>query len=72
MVIDDMKLNMDKSQYANQKGTSVQHYLIKMLDRILSQLDASKGDSMAVGVQLFFEKSKARGLSGFFRVIGHH
>ena len=43
-----MKESMDKSQFANQKGLSVQHYMIKMLDRILSQMDSSKGESVAV------------------------
>ena len=48
LVISDMKTSMDKSQFANQKGLSVQHYLIKMLDRVLSQIDASKEESVAI------------------------
>ena len=34
-----MKKNMDPSQYANQKGLSIQHYLVKMLDKILEAID---------------------------------
>ena len=30
---------MDPTQFANQKGLSIQHYLIKMLDRMLEALE---------------------------------
>ena len=44
-----MREKLDPSQFANQKGLSIQHYLIKMLDRILKALDNnSKGESCAV------------------------
>ena len=39
LVVDDMKAKIDPSQYANQKGLSIQHYLVKFIDRILSVLD---------------------------------
>ena len=49
MIISDMKGKMDPSQFANQKGLSIQHYLIKMIDRILEALDKNaKGESCAV------------------------
>ena len=49
LMISDMKEKMDPSQYANQKGLSIQHYLIKFIDRILEALDnSSKGESCAV------------------------
>ena len=48
LVIHDMKKSMDPSQFANQKGLSVQHYMVKMLDRILSLIDDSKGEKVAV------------------------
>ena len=35
LMISDMKEKMDPSQYANQKGIGINHYLIQMLDRIL-------------------------------------
>ena len=35
IIIQDMKLSRDVSQYGNTKGVSTQHYLIKMLDIIL-------------------------------------
>ena len=41
-MISDMKERMDPSQYGNQKGISIQHYLINMIHRILSTLDNNK------------------------------
>ena len=43
LIIKDMKDKMDASQFANQKGVSVDHYLIKMIDKILSDLDKKGG-----------------------------
>ena len=49
LIISDMKEKLDPSQYANQPGLSIQHYLIKMIDRVLGALDTnSKGDKCAV------------------------
>ena len=39
MMISDMSSSMDPAQYGNQKGISFQHYLIKMIHRILEALD---------------------------------
>ena len=38
-IISDMKEHLDRSQFANQKGISVQHYLVKMVDNILKATD---------------------------------
>jgi hypothetical protein len=44
-----MRESMDPSLFANQKGLSIQHYLIKFIDRILEALDQnSKRTSCAV------------------------
>ena len=49
MIVEDMKSSLDKSQFANQPGLSTQHYLIKLIDRILSVTDSSsKGECVAV------------------------
>jgi hypothetical protein len=49
LMIEDMKSKLDPSQYANQKGIGIQHYLIKMLNRITTALDSnSKGEANAV------------------------
>ena len=42
LIISDMKDKMDASQFANQKGVS-DHYLIKMIDKVLNDLD-KKGE----------------------------
>ena len=53
LMVSDMKQKMDQSQYGNNKGISVQHYLVKMLHKILTQLDNnSGGDTFAVIVAL--------------------
>ena len=39
MIISDMKEKADTSQYGNQANTSIQHYLIKMIQKIHSALD---------------------------------
>ena len=49
LIISDMKEKLDPSQYANQKGIGIQHYLINMLNRIFKALDSgSKGEVKAV------------------------
>ena len=49
IMIKDMKDKLDPSQFGNQKGLSTQHYLVKMIHKILSSLDNnSKGDIFAV------------------------
>ena len=48
-LIADMAATRDKSQYGNEKGLSVQHYLIKMLHQILIALDTNnQSQSFAV------------------------
>ena len=54
IMIADMADKLDPSQYANQKGLSLQHYLIKMIDKILSDTDNnSKGEITAVLATLY-------------------
>ena len=49
LVVDDMKQNLDPSQYGNQKHLSIQHYLVRLLNRILTSVDRnSKGEVNAV------------------------
>ena len=53
LIITDMESNMDPAQFGNQRGISVQHYLIQMLHRILTVLDNnSRGDIYAVVANL--------------------
>ena len=44
-----MKANLDTSQYANQPVVSAQHYLVKMVDKILKETDKnSRGETIAI------------------------
>ena len=53
-LVADMKANFDKSQFGNQKGTGVQHYLMKLVHTILYTLDNnSKGEILAVIANLY-------------------
>ena len=54
LMISDISKYLDPSQYANQKGLSLQHYLINMINRILSDTDKnSKGEINAVIATLY-------------------
>ena len=53
LIVSDMEKQLDPGQFGNQKGVSIQHYLVQMLHRILSVLDNnSKGDIFAVVANL--------------------
>ena len=49
LMISDMKRKLVPSQYGNQKGISVQHYLVSLIHGIVESLDNnSRGDTFAV------------------------
>ena len=53
IMLTHMKPKLDPSQYGNEKGTSIEHYLIKLIHRILTALDNnSKRDIFAVVASL--------------------
>ena len=73
-MISDRKKHIYPSQYANQKGLSIQHYLIKFIDRILQSIDEnSKKESCAVLAtlvdwkQAFPRQCPKLGLESFIR-----
>ena len=41
LVVSDMEKTADQAQFGNQKETSIQHYLIKMIHRILTAVDTN-------------------------------
>ena len=54
LMIADIMKNLDPAQYSNQKGLSLQHYLIKMIDKILSDTDNNcNGEVNAVIATLY-------------------
>ena len=52
LIMCDMQKNIDPSRYGNMKGKSINHYLIDMINRILTTLDNSKKDTFAVVANL--------------------
>ena len=53
LMIEDMAESRDPSQYGNEKKVSQHHYLIKMLNRILTAVDQnSQKEAMAVIVKM--------------------
>ena len=50
MVISDMKNSLDPSQYGNQKHLSIQHYLVRLLHRIVS--NKTQVESVQLGITL--------------------
>ena len=52
-LIQDMAATRDKAQYGNEKNMSINHYLLKMLHRILTAVDRnSKTEAFAAIVNL--------------------
>ena len=59
MVISDMKSKLDPTQFGNQRHASIQHYLLKMMHRIVTSVDKhSKGEINAI-IALFIDRKSA-------------
>ena len=58
-LIDDMKKTSDPSQFGNEKGISVQHCLIQMLDTIHTQLDVNNQSEAYATIIGMIDWSKA-------------
>ena len=53
LIISDMETSMDPGQFGNSRGISIQHYLIQMINRILTAVDNNaKGEVFAVVANL--------------------
>ena len=73
-IIEDMKPSRDPGQYGNEKKVSVQHYLIKMLHKILTAVDKNtQSETFAVIIgmidwsQAFDRQSHTLGVKSFIR-----
>ena len=64
-VIEDMAPTRDPSQYGNEKKISAQHYLIKMLHRILTAVDRNSQKEAMVVILNMVDWSQA-----FFQIAG--
>ena len=59
LIVSDMEPYLDPSQYGNRKGKSINHYLIKMINRILTALDNNSRREMFAVVANLIDWSKA-------------
>ena len=59
LIIDDMSVKLDPSQYANQHGLSLQHYLVKLIDRILTETDGSARGEVKAVLATFYDWKEA-------------
>ena len=73
-LIEDMAKTRDKSQYGNEKKVSANHYLVKMLNRILTAVDRnSQTEAFAVILnmidwsQAFDRQSHQLGIKSFIK-----
>jgi hypothetical protein len=58
-IISDMSSTRDPSQYGNEKGLSVQHYLINMLNKVLTALDTNTTNEAIAVIANFIDWSSA-------------
>ena len=58
-MIKDMSSSMDPSQYGNVQGLSIQHYLVKMVDKILTILDSNSNEEKYAVLAMLVDWSKA-------------
>ena len=72
IISEDMKYTRDRAQYGNQKKVSLQHYLVKMMHKILTSIDQNSiTESMAVILtmvdwkQAFDRQSHVQGIQSF-------
>ena len=59
LIISDMREKIDISQYGNEKETSIQHYLIKMIHRIHTALDKNSRREIFAVVATFVDWNSA-------------
>ena len=58
MVIEDLSKSLDKCQYGNQKGVSINHYLVNLIHKVLYVLDKNgNNEAYAVIMNLYDWKS---------------
>ena len=47
-IMEDIEPNIDRSQYGNRKGTSTEHLMVKLMDKILDLLDKNNNHSAVI------------------------
>ena len=59
LIVADMSKNLDVAQYANQKSLSLQHYLVKMVNKILTDVDSRTNDEINAVIATFYDWKEA-------------
>ena len=59
MVVSDLILNLDPTQYGNRKRTSNSHYLVRLLHRILFERDRNSKGEINTALCLFIDWKQA-------------
>ena len=47
-IMEDIEPNVDRSQFGNRKGTSTEHLMVKLMDKILNLLDMNNNQSAVI------------------------
>ena len=47
-IMEDIEPNIDRAQYGNRKGTSTEHLMVKLMDKILDLLDKNNNHSAVI------------------------
>ena len=55
LIIADMTKNLDSVQYANQKSLSWNHYLVKMINMILTDVNSRPKDETSRVIATFYD-----------------
>ena len=58
-MISDMSQNIDPSQFGNEKGLGIQHFLVKMINQILTILDSNNDEEKSAVIASLVDWSKA-------------
>ena len=59
IVVKDMEGSLDPSQYGNQKHKSIQHYLMRLLNRVLTSLDRNSKGEINAALCMFVDWKQA-------------
>ena len=59
LIISDMRNKLDPAQFANQKDLSLQHYLIKMINKILSDTDNNSSNEVNAVLATLYDWKEA-------------
>lgn len=59
LIISDMSDFLDPSQFANQQGISLQHYVIKMINQILSDTDKNSKNEVNAVIAVLYDWKEA-------------